>query len=110
MILFCSIIIIVIFFDRCVDICATKTTEGYTPLHLAARYNSYDSYESAEEVDSDCDGRQRGYHSQTSSKQTMEFLIDKNVDVCSYNDFAIIILPYPRERGPMGGAPYIGPR
>ena len=22
----------------------------------------------------------------------------------------IIIIPYPRERGPMGGAPYIGPR
>ena len=22
----------------------------------------------------------------------------------------IITLPYPRERGPMGGAPYIGPR
>ena len=23
---------------------------------------------------------------------------------------SIIILPYPRERGPMGGAPYIGPK
>ena len=23
---------------------------------------------------------------------------------------ATIVLPYPRERGPMGGAPYIGPR
>ena len=81
--------IIIMLLDRSVDICVTKTTEGYTPLHLVARFNPYDNYESAEEeVDSDRDGGQRGYcshtpayESQTSSKQAMEFLIAKNVDV-----------------------------
>ena len=28
----------------------------------------------------------------------------------NWSGLIIIILPYPRERGPMGGAPYIGPR
>ena len=27
-----------------------------------------------------------------------------------YYNIIIIIIPYPRERGPMDGAPYIGPR
>ena len=30
--------------------------------------------------------------------------------VCYLCYIYYIILPYPRERGPMGGAPYIGPR
>lgn len=74
------------------DICAVTTTEGYTPLHLAARYNPHNDYESAvgEDIDSDeAQMAQRGYNSytlsfrrQTSSKEAMEFLITtKKVDV-----------------------------
>ena len=74
----------IILFDCCVDICVTKTTEGYTPLHLVARYNPYNSYESAEdEVDSDhTHTHTPAYKSQTSCKLAMKFLIAKNVDVC----------------------------
>ena len=77
----------------CVDICTKKTTEGYTPLHLAARYNPHNDYESAagEHIDRDSQVAPEHYNSytlafrrQTSSKQAMEFLIDtKKVDVCS---------------------------
>ena len=74
------------------DTFAARTTEGYTPLHLAARYNPHSDYESAvgEDIDSDdAQMAQRGYNSYTlsfrrqmSSKEAMEFLITtKEVDV-----------------------------
>ena len=67
----------------CVDICATTTTEGYTPLHLAARYSPHNVYESA--VREDTESALGNYSSYTlqrqrSSEAAIKFLITK-VDV-----------------------------
>ena len=80
-----------------IDICSARTAEGCTPLHLAARYNPYNDYESAageDDVESDGGQAARGsynsytllFRRQTSSKEAMEFLIaTKKVDVCVFS-------------------------
>ena len=75
-----------------VDVCATTTTEGYTPLHLAARYNPYNLYESAAREDTDSDSGQitpgnysdytLRFRRRQSSEAAMTFLISiTKVDV-----------------------------
>ena len=46
------------------------------------------------------------HHSITQARHMMMLIWHHVCNILQYE----IILPYPRERGPMGGVPYIGPR
>ena len=74
------------------DICATTTTEGYTPLHLAARYNPHNDYDSATRKGTDGDYSQTtpGNNSSNTVEEAMRFLITQ-VNVSFHYKFLSII-------------------
>ena len=86
------------------DVCATTITEGYTPLHLVARYNPHGNQEpttaqinrsateSTDHESATANSNTHPYIRQLSCKTSIEYLVKRvESDVSYYNDLPYIV-------------------